>query len=142
MEKLYKVLGLNKNILNISIDQCTDAVVFQFLDTDYGDHKSTVAYFELYKDGCDMGAFDEFMDRCVQDFNSLALTDAELFAKAVEVYHVVTSFMKKKTSIRRVFLEFKKNLSARIKIAKNMKKNDFINKSQELIMLPLFLSSK
>lgn len=142
IEKLYRILGLNKNIINISLDQRTDAVVFQFVDTDYQSQKSAVAYFEIYKDGCDMGAFDEFMDRCVHGFNSLALTDSEMFAKAVEVYQSITSFMKKKVSIRGVFLEFKKNLSARIRIPQNMKKHDFINKSQGLVLLPVFLCNK
>ena len=142
MKKLCKILGLNKNILNISLDRCTQAVVFEFIDTGYRSQKNIVAHVEIYKEGCDMGAFDEFIDRCVQGVNSIALTDLELFDKAAEFYQIVSSFLKKKMSIRGVFFEFKKNLSTYIKAPKNMKQIDFINQGQGLSMLPVFLSTK
>ena len=106
IEIMRKAFNLHNSVISIRFEEKHDSLTFKFWDKNNVNPSGRgVDCFEMFKSRNDIGAFDEFADRCIAGFNSMSMTDAQIYAKAEDFYSSVIQFFQKQVRFQRFLLQ-------------------------------------
>ena len=125
MSALRKNLGFNANLIKVHYEK--NRIGLEFSNKASSLQFTTVDYFEMYANGCDLNFFEEFADSCIDGFNGISLSDQEVIAKSKRVYRRLVRWFKEKESFER-FLQQSQNSME--KVVQKIKNLSFIKDGQ------------